>query len=274
MTRMAPLAILLTLSTSLAAAAQRPPGQDDNGWDVYLGAGALYAPAFPGDDDYNLSAVPFFRITKGDRFFASVQEGAGYAAIDQDGFRAGPLAQIDFGRDEDGSSPFRVAGDRTTDLFGLGKIDFTVALGGFAEYDLGDFKLKVKAGQALGGHDGLTGQISFDYDTRIMGAGPPLFVTVGPNIKYGSENYAQAYYGITAAQSAGSGLTPYDAGGGITSYGIGGNILVPVARSGNAAIIVLGSYDRLTGDAADSPLVRSRGSRDQFFTGAAFARKF
>ena len=264
----------LLIFISFNASAQRPPQQDQNGWDVYIGAGALYAPTYPGDDDYNLSAVPFFRVTKGDRFFASVQEGAGYAAIDKAGFRAGPLAQIDFGRDEDGSSPFRVTGDKTEDLRGLGTIDFTVALGGFAEYDFGDFELKVKGGQALGGHDGFTGQVSFDYDTRIMGAGPPLFVTVGPNLKYGSGNYTDAYYGITAEQSALSGLAEYNPGGGITSYGLGGNILVPVSRSGNAAIILLGSYDRLTSDAGDSPLVRNRGSRDQFFTGAAFARKF
>jgi len=40
------------------------------------------------------------------------------------------------------------------------------------------------------------------------------------------------------------------------------------------AITLFGSYDRLTGDAAGSPLIQERGSADQFFGGAAIAYKF
>lgn len=263
---------ILLSSPAFAQSERRAPPPDDGGWNVYVGAGALISPTYSGDDDYTISAVPFLRVTKGDVFFASVQEGVGYALINDKGFRAGPLAQLDFGRDEDGSSPFRVSGDKTLDLLGLGKIDMSVSIGGFVDYKFGDFKIKAKAGHALGGHDGVTAQAGIDFDKRVMGVGPPLFFAVGPNIKYGDNDYTQAYYGITAQQSALSGLTEFDAGGGIVSYGVGGSVLMPLSYT--AGITLLGSYDRLTGDAADSPLVRDRGSRDQLFGGLAVAKKF
>lgn len=251
---------------------RRGPPPDDNGWSLYLGGGGFYAPTYSGDDEYALSAVPFLRVTKGDKFFASVQEGAGYAIIKNDRFRAGPLATIDFGRDEDGASPFRVSGDDSADLIGLGNISTTIALGGFADYKTGDLKFKAKAGRALGSHEGITAELGVDFDKRVMGAGPPLFVAIGPRVKWADDNYNQAFYGINAAQSLGSTLPVYNADSGIISYGVGGSVLMPL--SNNMALTVFGNYDRLTGAAGDSPLVFQRGSKDQLFGGAAIAYKF
>ncbi len=253
---------------------RRPgPPADDRGWSLYLGGGAFSAPTYSGSDSHSVSIVPFIRITKGDQIFASVQEGAGLAAINANGFRAGPLAQLDFGRDETGNSPFQISGDNSDDLIGMGKIDFTILLGGFAEYEIAeDLTVKGKIGQAVSSHDGLKGQVSLDYSPRILGIGPPLFVNVGPSLKFGDQKYMQAYYGVTSAQSAASGLTESRANGGIESIGLGGSVLMPLSYT--AGLTVFGSYDRLLEDAADSPLVRERGSRNQLFGGAAIAYKF
>jgi len=67
-------------------------------------------------------------------------------------------------------------------------------------------------------------------------------------------------------------LSEYAADGGIISYGLGGSVLMPLSYT--AGITLFGSYDRLTGAAADSPLVNERGSKDQLFGGAALAYKF
>ncbi len=269
--------LILTIVVSGFAEAQNrpgPPGSKPDGWSFYVGGGMLYAPSYLGDNDYQLSAVPYIRVTKGDRFFASVQEGVGYSLINNENFRAGPLAQLEFGRDENGSSPFRISGERTKDLIGLGDIDTSVSIGGFAEYDFGNFELKVTAGHALGGHDGAKAEISFEYDKRVMTGGPPLFITLGPNVVWADNKFLDANFGVSAAQALASGLAENNPSSGIYSYGASGNILLPVSRKGNAALVLIGSYDRLTGDAADAPLVTGRGSRDQFFTGLAFARKF
>lgn len=280
MRRYLPLILTLALATPVMAdepTRKGPPegggGWDDDGWSLYVGGGGFYSPNWSGDDEYSAAAVPFLRVTKGDVFFASVQEGAGFNVINKDGFKVGPLATLDFGRDEDGNNPFRLSGDDSVDLIGLGNVDFTVALGGFAEYKTGDIKFKAKAGRAVSSHEGVTAELGVDYDKQFFWNGPPLFVAVGPRIKWADDHYNQAYYGITAAQSAGSGLADFDAGSGIVGYGLGGSVIMPLTRSG-LAITFFGNYERLTGAAADSPLIIERGSKDQFFGGSALAYRF
>lgn len=250
-----------------------PSGFNDDGWSLYVGGGGFYGPNWSGDDEYSAAAVPFLRVTKGDVFFASVQEGAGFAVINNEKFRAGPLATLDFGRDEDGNNPFRVSGNDSLDLVGLGNISTTVALGGFADYEMGDIKFKAKAGRAVSAHEGVTAELGVDYDKSIFWNGPPLFIAFGPKVKWADGNYNQAFYGITQTQSDASGLTPFDAGSGIVGYGVGGSLIMPLTRSG-LGITFFGSYERLTGDAAKSPLVIERGSKDQFFGGSALAYRF
>lgn len=246
---------------------------NDNGWSLYVGGGGIYGPNWSGDDEYSAAVVPFLRVTKGDRFFASVQEGAGYAIIKNDNLNAGPLATLDFGRDEDGNNPFRVSGGDSTDLIGMGNISTTIALGAFADYKIGNFKFKAKAGKALGSHEGVTTELGLDFDKMVLGAGPPLFVTIGPRFKWADGNYNQAFYGITGTQALAAGLPQYEAKSGIISYGLGGSLIMPLSRDG-LGITFFGSYDRLTGAAGESPLVILRGSKDQFFGGSALAYRF
>lgn len=272
--------IILTVSIAalmsapaMANAQERggPPAND--GWSVSVGGGAIYSPNYLGDDDYALSVVPSIRVEYGDRFFASVENGVGYALINNDTLRAGPLMTIDFGREEDGDGPFRVSGDLTQDLVGLGDIDATVSLGGYVEWSLTDnVSLDMRAGQAVGGHDGLTGQLGLSYSTRIQGNGPPVILSLGPNIKFGDGTYADALFGVTAAQSLASGLPVHDASGGIISYGGSATAIVPMTN--RTSLTFLASYDRLSGDIADAPLVRLRGSQDQAFMGVIASYRF
>ncbi len=255
----------------LAAQAQEGRPGSPEGWSLSVGAGTLISPAYLGDDAYALSVVPSVRAAYGDRFFASVEGGAGYALIQNEAFRAGPLMTIGFGRDEDGSSPFRIAGQKTRDLIGLGDIDTTVSFGGFAEYKMGRLTASVKGGQAISGHDGLTGEIGVKYSDTIRPFGPPVFLTVGPSIKYGDTDYTSAFFGVNQAQSTASGLAPYAAAGGVTSYGVSGLASLPLSKNVMGTFVV--SYDRLAGDAADSPLVTLRGAADQVFSGFVLSYK-
>jgi len=239
---------------------------------VSVGGGVLVSPNYLGDDAYSVSTLPFIRVTKGDRFFASVQEGAGYSVIETDTFRAGPLITLEFGRDEDGGSPFRIAGDQTTDLIGLGDIDTTIGLGAFAEIEFGKFSFSAKAAKAVSGHDGLTGELALRYKGVLTGYGPPFIYSFGPSVDFGDDTYSNAYFGVTQTQSIESGLTPYTASSGVTKYGVSASGILPLTQSISANIIL--SYSRLAGDAADAPLVTQRGTRDQAFAGLFLARKF
>lgn len=264
-------ALLLGQVPPVAHAQNGPPPQQ-TGWQLDVGAGALISPQYLGDDSYAVSALPYIRVTKGERFFASVQEGLGYTLFNQNGFRAGPLLQVAFGRDEDGRGPFQITGDRTDDLLGLGDIDTSVLLGGFAEYSMGLFSLSGKIGQAVSGHDGLVADIGLRYKGVLSGYGPPLIYSFGPSVEWGDDRYTQAFFGVSQEQSAASGLARYDARGGVVRYGISATGIVPLSRTLSATLLL--SYGRLAGDSAKAPLVQTRGDTDQAVAGLFLARRF
>lgn len=123
-------AILATalIIAPMTLAAQAP--EKAQGWSFTVGAGLVYAPAYVGADNYQLNALPNITINYADRFFASVKDGVGYDVINRSGWRIGPIARYKFGRKEDQDNPFRIAGEKSNDLRGLGDIDGTLELGG------------------------------------------------------------------------------------------------------------------------------------------------
>lgn len=267
----AALSLALCAISTLSHAQSRPQ-IDDKGWKLSVGAGALLSPNYLGDDEYALSVVPYIRATYSDKLYASVQEGIGYNLIQTDTFRAGPLLGLEFGRDEETGGPFRVSGKDTNDLIGLGDVDTSISLGGFAEYDLGKFTASAKLGKAINGHEGLTGELALRYKGILMGYGPPLIYSIGPSLNYGDDQYMESLFGVNNTQAAASGLTAFEAQGGVLSYGLSANAIIPVTN--NVAITLFTSVNRLSGDAASSSLVQERGSKDQSFIGLATAYTF
>ncbi len=250
-----------------AGPADAQPPQDDDGWSLSLGAGGLFAPSYEGDDDYRLSLLPNIQIAYGDRFFASVQDGVGYNLINSDALRIGPIGRVEFSRDEDGSQPFAVTGERTSDLLGLGDVATTVELGGFVEADIGPLEASVQARRGINGHEGFVIDAGLTYGGRSFAVGPPIIYAFGPRIKIVGDNYNDAYFSVTPVQSIASGLPVYDAGGGLHSYGFGGAVIFPITRDNRISAVMIGGYDRLAGDVGDAPLVRLRGSRNQAAVG-------
>jgi len=253
---------------------ERPAGRPESstGWTIAVGGGVLLSPNYLGGDDYSLSVVPYIRVTSGDRFTASVQEGLKYVAVKGDNFRAGPRVSLEFGRQEDGGSTFKVAGNRTNDLLGLGDIDPSLSLGGFAELDVGKLTASANLEQAVTGHKGLTGGIAVNYKSIIRHKGSPIIYSLGPKLNFGDDSYQNAYFSINVPQSIASGLTEYNASGGVVSYGAAMTVILPITEK--VATTVIGSYTRLVGDAARSPLVQERGSRNQGFVGLVATYSF
>lgn len=253
-----PLAALVAFQ---GASAQEPPA--DTGWTLSVGAGGLYAPAYEGDDSYRLSVLPNVQLNYGDRFFASVQDGVGYRWIDTPSLRLGPIGRVEFSRAEDGDQPFAVTGEDTEDLRGLGDVDASVELGGFLEYDVGAVTLSAEARQAVSGHDGFAADLEARWSGVSRAFGPPVIWSIGPRARLVDDTYNDAYFGVDAAQSAASGLSTYEAAGGLYSYGAGASAVIPLTADGAWAAVMIAGYDRLSGDAASSPLVQDRGSEDQ-----------
>jgi outer membrane protein len=253
------LALFAVIATP-AFAQERPANE---GWAVTVGAGGLLAPTYEGDDTYRLSILPNIQVTYDDTFFASVQEGVGYRVINDDTLRAGPIARIRFSRDEDGDQPFAVTGDDSTDLVGLGDVDTSIELGGFVEYELGDLTLSAEVRQAATGHEGFVADLGARWSGRSMAFGPPVIWSIGPRVRLADENFNSAYFGVTPTQSLASGLPVYAADGGLHSYGVGATAIIPLDRDNAWTAVIFAGYDRLDGDAGESPLVQLRGSEDQ-----------
>ena len=253
------LTVAFIASTAGQAIAQERPPND--GWSVTVGAGGLLAPTYEGDDAYRLSVLPNIQVAYGDTLFASVQDGIGYRVINTDYLRAGPIARIKFSRDADGDQPFAVTGDDSTDLVGLRDVDTSFELGGFVEYEIAGVTLSAEARQAVSGHKGFVADLGVKWSGRAALFGPPVIWSAGPRVRLVSDDFNDAYFGVDPGASVASGLPVYNAEGGVHSYGIGATAIMPISNTWTAAVFA--GYDKLVGDAGDSPLVQLRGSEDQ-----------
>jgi len=254
-------ALACALGATAASAHAQGPDAGPGGWRVQAGAGTIEGPAFLGAKERQLILVPNISVAYGERFSASVRDGVRYEAISRPRFAAGPVAALDFGRPEDGDNPFRIAGEDSTALRGLGDVPGTAELGGF--FRLGGRRASIRgsARQGVGGHEGFVADVGASVGVPVFAGGrrPAAVISAGPRVRLGDESYQSAFFGIDAAQSARSGLAPYAPGSGLVSYGAG----VTVVRPGRLGVVAFAGVDRLGDEAARSPLIAERGERDQ-----------
>jgi outer membrane scaffolding protein for murein synthesis (MipA/OmpV family) len=261
------IALLLTPAITLA---QGPPPK---GWAMTIGAAPIFGPAFRGSSDYALAVVPDIRFNYKDFFFASIPDGLGVNLINTDKWQVGPLVKIRFGRgEEDGGNPFLVSGGSEA-LLGLGDVRAAGEAGGFVQLVTGRWQTRFELRQGFGGHDGLVADLTSAYrrgdNWPLVG---PVIWSIGPRLTAGSSDFINAFFGVTGQQSIDSGLPVYSAGSSLVSAGVLGAIVRPVTP--RLAYTLFAGYDRLLGDVADSPLVRERGSANQFNVGLAIGYRF
>jgi outer membrane scaffolding protein for murein synthesis (MipA/OmpV family) len=242
------------------------PGAD--GWSMTIGVAPVLSPVWQGSRDTALSLFPDLRFNYKDVIFASIPEGLGWNAINGDGWRAGPLAKIRFGRDEErGGSPFLITGGSDA-LLGLGDVSAAAEVGAFAEKRVGPWRGRLEARRGFGGHEGVLIDGSIAYQARLGRTS----ISFGPRATIASADYMRTYFGIDPAQSQRSGLAPYRPGGGLLSFGVGSSVVHPLDR--RSVLTLFSGLDRLGGEPGDSPLVRERGRRMQFTLGLGYGFRF
>ena len=260
------LAVLwLGIVVTLSFPAQSQPSDIAPQWEVRAGGGLLLAPSFPGSKDYQLLLLPNVEIAYGDIIEASVQRGLRYNLPLRSNFTVGPIAKLDFGREQDGSRTFRIAGKSSTALRGMGDVAATIEFGGFVDFSRGPITASVELRHGVNGHKGLIGEAKINYTRRSSVEGIGTIFSFGPSVTFSDTGYTQAFFGVTAEQSAGSDLRVFDAGGGINSYGVGSTAVFSFNQ--RFAATLLARFDRLVGDAAISPLVKERGAANQALVG-------
>lgn len=240
------------LSLALAMPAQAQEAAQP-GIDFELGVAGQWKPAYEGASSYILSPVPLFKLNR-----LTFSNGTQIGGKKGEGFSIAPAFNIVGSREADDHK----------DLKGLNDIDTAIEGGLKLRYRNEGFRAYGEVRRGFGGHEGYVGEAGLDL---ITNPDPQLQLYAGPRVFYADEEYMRTYFGVTRREAARSPLASYRPGSGIKSYGLEAGARLDV--DDNWAMIGRVNYERFTGDAADSPIVKS-GSADQFSARIGIVRKF
>ena len=256
-------ALIAATTFALPAPARETPAQDEPAREPFrtrVTLGPQLVPSHPGSDRVVLRPFADFTRARGDREFEfeAPDESVGLPLLRGSGFEIGPA--------------FGFEGKRDADAVGapIHKVGFAIEAGAFVQTWVGEaLRLRVEGRRGLTGHGGWIGAVSADYVAR---EGDDWLFSIGPRVTLSDRKYQRAYFGITPADSAASGLAAYNPKGGVQAVGIAAGYLHQLSRRWGIASYA--RHDRLTGDAADSPVTRSLGSRNQLSGGIALSYTF
>ncbi|RED53841.1 MipA/OmpV family protein [Aestuariispira insulae] len=105
----------------------------------------------------------------------------------------------------------------------------------------------------------LTGYVGYTFPVADN-----ITLTTAANVVWADDDHMQAYFGISDRQASNSIYSRYSAGSGLKSAGV--DLTLNWMFAEDWAVIANTGYTRLSGDAADSPIVDQKGSENQFIS--------
>jgi len=251
-------ACLFLVGTSL------PPSAQAKDLELIVGPGAIYAPDYEGSADHEFQPFPFIVLNYRDILFVNGSDiGVNLIraeAIPGVTMSLGPIARYRRDRPE----------NRNEKLRGLGDVGVSIETGGFLRLESGGLWLQVAgATEVLEGHGGVVADVQVGAETRLSNR---LSANLAVAAAWTDDKYVGSYFGVTPEQSVLSGLPAYTPGSGFKD--VGTTLGLSYALSEHWIASAFGGYTRLLGDAADSPLVRLRGKRDQLSGGLFVGYRF
>jgi len=232
--------------------------KDPDTWDIRLGLLGAVLPDYLGSDDYKTTLAPYFRVNWKDRIIFSGRSLRG-RVLNGGPLSIGPIIRLRGGRDEDDNS----------DLEGLGDEDKAVEVGAFARYKIGPYRFRMTATQDVAsGHEGAL--VEFGAGLQVP-FDRPWFLLMG-SASWADQNYTNSYFGVTPTQSQRSGMAPFKATAGVRDVGFTLSSRLPVWRE--MSLVAVFNYERLLGDAADSPLTEHAGDADQLSASIGLIYRF
>jgi outer membrane protein len=246
-----PIVLLALCAASAAAAGEALPGPNDDAI-VTLGGGARVSPEWDGSKSYMLSPMPIVGL----KLLRSPFTGA-------------PSSDTGFGI----RPAFRWVSERSFDardrLHGIDRVGAAAEIGVVVDYTDTWFRASVEVRQGFGGHHGEIAVLGLD---GIVHPTDRLSLSAGPRVSFASAEYMNTYYGVTAAESAATGLATHRPGGGYLGAGLAGTASYEIDP--RWIVKADAAWTRLGDRAADSPIVRADGARDQFTVGLGVAWRF
>jgi outer membrane protein len=266
------LAAILTIVSVLNGPASAPvnameqfvspiPGHIPNIASVAVGV----VPDYEGSDDYTFGVLPALNLTFDNRYFRLLGNYLGINIVNNDIFEFGPSAYYRFSRDDD------INDDVVTRIH---EVDDALEMGAFAGVVLRD---KTNPRRAFIANLEFLSDISDTHDGYIvqlsargwMPVSRPVDLGIAGGGTYASDDYMSAYFGVTATDSARSGLAIFDAGSGVKDVYIQPMMMIHLSESWHIGAAIRIKF--LLSDAADSPVVDIQGSDTQVIGGIGVA---
>jgi MipA family protein len=235
---------------------------------ITLGVRPFFEPVFSGSRKNSLVGLPVFALTRKDApdYFGSPHDSFSVSFFETKNFRFGSLVGFQFPRSPRGDAALR----------GLRKINFALEPGVFAEYFPTSFtRVRTELRQGITGHYGQILDISADAYTKFA---DKWQIAMGPRLSFASSTAIKPYFNVDALQSFNSGqffnarLPEYLTHTGVRALGFGS--VLRYAWTKHIDTEIFGEYERLLGSSAKAPLVRQRGSANQFVAGLGLSYKF
>ena len=253
--------------SSLPALAQQSasggPVTDSGGWIITLRANAVSGPKYPGSSEQGFIAYPSGSIRRAGTTprFSAPDDGIGFALYETGTFSMGPVVRYQSGRYSGSNAELR----------GIQDAKWAVEPGLFAQIwavpDVLRARFEIRRG--FHGHEGVVGSFGLDlvqhYGSWTFSAGPRLTVA--------DAAYMRSYFGVTPQDATWNPrVKAYRPDGGVKGYGAAGAATYKINESWSTTVNA--GYERLQGEAAKSPIVKSFGKRDQITIGASLSYSF
>jgi MipA family protein len=228
------------------------PSLDDftrgnDGWGFGLGLGVEYESAYEGSDEFGFEANPAgaAQWRRGDNIFYWVGEALGWRGLRSDTWLLDVAVAFDEGREEADSDEGRLNGLGDT---GEGT---ELLLQARRAFDA-DWRYWLD-GRIVTGDNGSLGLFGVGrrFGHKNDGTGSELAIAA----VFHDSNRANTNFGITATQSAASGLKETRLSGGFRSIGVNYNYRDYISKNWQIFGEVL--YERFASDITDSPIARS-----------------
>ncbi len=243
----------LTMSASTAALADNPT----DGPNDLFGVGMQRMPAWLGSKDHRNQAIPYIQAELPWHITLSTLDGLTVDLIHGDQWRGGIYGNYMWGRDRE---------ELGSKLGGvIDSLGPRINGGGYLEYQA---TAQLNVGTELS-HDtqgaGAYLNLYADYDLPAIG-----YLNHSLQLQWQAMNgpAMRRFFGVTPEQAAKLDIAPWSPSASSQQIAFEYDAYMPTSLHTGFAFAI--NYTRLLGEAAESPLVRSYGSRDQLTTTLAF----
>lgn len=222
--------------------------------EVTTGLGAAVTPDYEGSEDYQIVPAIYARANwDSGRYLQFIGTELLFNALPSKTWRFGPTLHYRFERDD-------VDNDRVDRME---EVDGAFEAGAFAGVKIEKWHAFLNFLHDISSsHDGFVLNLVAGYNITVT---PEFRMSIDAIATYASDDYMDTYFGVNSADAARSGLSQYEAEADLKD--VGASVFGVYKPWRDWSLMGFLVFQRLLGDAADSPLVDKEGNANQFVGG-------